>query len=226
MATLEIGRTIGAGHPPFIVAAIDGVEAGSLDAVLSAIDATANSRCDAVKLRALPWQWCVKTFERAEARGMCPMARVLDEAMVSVLDWCGAPAFALEFDWSDLDLIAAAARTGKPLFVSVGRAADDELDEVVETARSNGNGGIVLLQPARAGLDRLAALQRTRAVVRVIDQLGDHVDDVGLAREAVSRGAAVIVRPWRAASVCDLAALVRDCEAEYARGGDARWVTN
>nr|HEX4315587.1 N-acetylneuraminate synthase family protein [Kofleriaceae bacterium] len=221
MAKLEIGRPVGEGHPPFIVAAIDGVELGSLEAVLAAIDDAANSRCDAVKLRTLPWAWCVKTFERAEARGLSPLARALDEETVYRLDWCGAPAFALQFDWSDLDLIAAAARTGKPLFVSVGRASDDELAEVVETARSNGNGGIALLQPAGAGLDRLASLQRTNAVVGVLDYVG-----VGVAREAISRGAAVIVKPWRPSPQCDLAALVRDCEAEYGRGVAPRWVTN
>src|SRR5580692_5826988 len=101
MAKLEIGRPVGDGHPPFIVAAIDGVELGSLDTVLAAIDGAANSRADAVKLRTLPWAWCVKTFERAEARGLAPLARALDEETVCRLDWCGAPAFALEFDWSD-----------------------------------------------------------------------------------------------------------------------------
>src|SRR2546423_606297 len=149
---LEIGRPIGAGHPPYIVAAIDGVQLGSLDNVLAAIDAAADSHCDAVKMMTMPWSWCAKSFQHADARGLSPLARAVDEGALARLDWCGAPAFALQFNWSDLDLIAAAARTGKPLFVSVGRATDFELAEVVETARANGNGGIVLLQPAGAGL--------------------------------------------------------------------------
>jgi N-acetylneuraminate synthase len=222
MAKLEVGRPVGPGYPPFIVASIDGVELGSRDAVFAAIDAAADSCCDAVHLRALPWEWCVRTLQRAEDRGLCPLARVLDEAMVNILDWCGAPAFALQFDWSDLDLIAAAARTGKPLFLSCGRATDDELEEVVDTARCNGNGGIALLQPAGASLDRLAALHRRHAIVGVTD----HDSGDGFAREAVSRGAAIIVKPWRATAQHAFAALVRDCEAEYGRDAGARWVTN
>lgn len=214
--TLEIGRPIGDEHPPFVVAALDGVQLGSLEAVLAAIDASAESCCDAVKLRTIPWAWCAKTFERADDRGLAALARAVDEEAVSRLDWCGAPAFALQFDWSDLDLIACAARTGKPLFVSVGRATDLELEEVIETARSNGNGGIALLHPAGAGLDRIAALRRHRCVVGVQD-LGPG-DDV--AHEAIARGASVVVRPFgQLANTPDLAATVRACELAWASGG-------
>ena len=51
----EIGRPIGVDHPPFIVAALDGRRLGTYERAAAAIDAAANSRCDAVKLTAMPW---------------------------------------------------------------------------------------------------------------------------------------------------------------------------
>jgi sialic acid synthase SpsE len=220
---IEIGRPIGAGHPPFMVAALDGVQLGSLERVLAAIDVAADSHCDAVKLTTLPWSWCAKSFLHAERRGLAPLARAVDETAIARLDWCGAPAFALQFDWSDLDLIACAARTGKPLFVSVGRATDLELEEVVATATANGSGGIALLQPSGAGLDRIEALLQRHAIVGVTD----HTRCPDTARAAVSRGASIVVKKlFELPGAGELASVVRSCEQEWARGNTGTWTTN
>ena len=74
------------------------------------------------------------------------LATALDEDSVARLDWLGAPAFYLVYDWSDLELVAAAARTGKPIVLQVGTASEVELAEVIETARKHGSGGIALVQ--------------------------------------------------------------------------------
>ena len=210
---IEVGRPIGAAHPPFIVAALDGTQLGSLDRVLAAIDAAADSHCDAVKLSKLPRSWAARSIQHAEHRGVAPLVRALDEAAIEQLDWCGAPAFALPFDWADLELIACAARTGKPLFVGVGRASDLELEEVVATARANGTGGIALLG---GGLERMTALRARHAVVGLTDHAGR------TARHAVSLGASIVV--VRASS--ELGEVVRACEQEWASNTTARWTTN
>src|SRR4029077_19030444 len=113
---------------------------------LAAVDAAANANVDAIKLARLPWPWAARLFQRAEARNLTLLATALDEASVERLDWLGAPAFYLVYDWSDLELVARAARTGKPLVLQVGTASEVELAEVVETVHKNGRGGIALVQ--------------------------------------------------------------------------------
>jgi N-acetylneuraminate synthase len=222
----EIGRPIGVDHPPFIVAALDGRRLGGFERAIAAIDAAADSRCDAVKLTAMPWSWCARLFTHAESRGIAPLATALDENTVSRLDWCGAPAFALAFDCSDLDLIACAARTGKPIVVSVGRATDWELAEVVETARSNGNGGVALVHSAGSGLERLDALLRHRAVVGVSDLLPGR----DIPRAAITRGASIVEKRLdlpMGGEIVELAEIVRDCEQAWAsRGAMPVWPNN
>ncbi len=227
---LEIGRPIGVDHPPFIVAALDGRRLGSFERAVAAMDAAADSKVDAVKLTAMPWGWCARLFDHAEARRIAPLATALDESMVARLDWCGAPAFALAFDCSDLDLIAAAARTGKPLVVSVGRATDYELAEVVATAHANGDGGIALVHCGSSGLDRLDALLRHRAVVGVSDLMPGRE----IPRAAVTRGASIVekrldldVSATAASEIAALAEVVRDCEQAWAsRGAVVQWTIN
>ncbi len=219
MLALEIGRPIGVDHPPFIVAALDGRRLGSFERAIAAIDLAADSRVDAVKLSAMPWGWCARLFEHAESRRIAPFATALDEGMIARLDWCGAPAFAIAFDCSDLDLIGCAARTGKPVVVSVGRATDYELAEVVETAHGNGSGGIALVHCGSGGLDRLDALLRYRAIVGVSDlQPG-----CASSRAAISRGASIVETRLDD----ELASVVRDCEQAWAsRGAVVQWTVN
>jgi N-acetylneuraminate synthase len=217
MMALEIGRSIGVDHPPFIVAALDGRRLGSFERAIAAIDAAADSGVDAVKLTALPWGWCARLFAHAESRRIAPLATALDEGMVGRLDWCGAPAFALAFDCSDLDLIACAARTHKPLVVSVGRASDFELAEVVDTAHASGDGGIALVQCGSGGLERLDALLRHRAVVGV----SDLEPGCAISRAAITRGASIVEKRMGS----DLASVVRDCGQAWAsRGAVVQWI--
>src|SRR5512139_3500135 len=146
MRPMEFGRPVGAAHPPFIIAALDCRELKTLDRALTAIDAAAASMVDAIKLDRMPWAWSARLIQRAEARNLTLLATALDEDAVTRLDWLGAAAFYLVFDWSDLDLVAAAARTGKPVVLQVGTASELELAEVVATVHANGSGGIALVQ--------------------------------------------------------------------------------
>ena len=114
MPVLHFGRPVGASHPPFIVISMDCRELRTCERALAAIDAVAESRCDAIKLSSMPWAWASALLARAEARGLVILATALDEGAVARLDWLGAPAFYLVYDWSDLELVACAARTGKP----------------------------------------------------------------------------------------------------------------
>jgi N-acetylneuraminate synthase len=230
MIQLDFGRPVGNAHPPFIIAALDGRELATIDRALAAIDAAADSRCDAVKVARMPWSWSTRLFARAEQRGLVMLATALDEDSIARLDWLGAPAFYLVYDWSDLDLVAAAARTGKPIVLQVGTASEAELAEVVETAHAHGSGGIALVQsvidPDLAGLD---ALRPHSAVLGI----SDRSPGVAIALAAIARGAAIVEKRFKlepdgaALSSHEVSAIVRDCEDAWAKlDADRRWEFN
>ena len=226
MPVLDFGRPVGAAHPPFIIAALDCRELGTLDRALAAVDAAADSQFDAVKLARLPGAWSAPLYGRAEARGLMLLATALDERMVERLDWLGAPALYLVFDWSDLDLVARAAATGKPLVIQVGTATDAELEEVIATAHAHGDGGIALVQSViDVGLDGLDGLSRHDAVVGI----ADHSACSTIPRAAISRGASIVEKRMtvRDLAPAQISTLVRDCEQEWASlGEDRRWTIN
>lgn len=224
MSVLDFGRPVGAAHPPFIIAALDGRELNTLDRALEAVEAAAASRCDAVRVSRMPMAWSARMFERAAERGIVMLATALDEGMVARLDWLGAPAFYLVFDWSDLELVACAARTGKPLVLQVGTASEVELAEVIATAHANGSGGIALVQSViDVELEGLEALGRHGAVLGIADRsLGS---EIPLA--AISRGAAIVEKRFNALSPPEICAVVNDCEQAWAMlGSDGAWVFN
>lgn len=219
-----MGRPVGRAHPPFFIAALDCRELGSLDRALAAIDHAAASKVDAIKFARMPWAWASKLIERAEMRHVTMLVTALDEDQVSRLDWLGASAFYLVFDWSDLDLVARAARTGKPIVMQVGTASEAELAEVVETVHANGDGGIALVQSViDVDLEGLDALGRQGTVVGIADRSA--CSTIPLA--AIHRGASIVEKQWTLTSDGEMLDVVRDCEQGWASLGDDRgWTVN
>lgn len=223
-----MGRPVGRAHPPFIIAALDCRELGTLELALSAIDSAADSKVDAIKFARMPWAWAAKLIERAETRHVTLLVQALDEDQISRLDWLGACAYYLVFDWCDLDLVATAARTGKPIVMQVGTASEVELAEVVATVHANGNGGIALVQSViDIGLEGLDGLRRHASVVGIADRSTDPT----VAMAAIERGASIVEKRLSLAtdgkSFVDIDAMVRDCEQGWASLGDDRgWTVN
>jgi N-acetylneuraminate synthase len=227
---IDFGRPVGEGHPPFIIAALDCRELGTLERALAAIDIAARTNVDAIKLSRMPWSWSAQLIERTESRNLTLFAPALDEGEVTRLDWLGANGFYLFFDWSDLDLIARAARTGKPLVMQVGTASPAELAEVVETVHRNGNGGIALVQSViDVDLEGLEALRRHGSVVGIVDRS----QGPAIPMAAITRGASIVEKRFALRAdrteLCpiELSAVVRECEQTWASLGDDRvWTVN
>lgn len=226
MPTLELGRPVGEDHPPFVVAALDCTKLVSADDAIIAIDQAVASHCDAVKLTSLPWAWCARVFNHADPRGIKLVTQVTDERSTERLDWFGTSAFEIFFDWADLDLVACAVRTGKPLVLSVANATDAELAEVVALARSEGANGVALVQRVLGpGLGYLDDLRRHNTVVGI----SDRSSAPGVVQSAIGRGARIVetrLTPRRITK--ELSAVVRDCDLAWARLGntDVRWINN
>jgi N-acetylneuraminate synthase len=229
MELIDLGRPVGQAHPPFIIAALDCRELGTLERAVAAIDAAAASNVDAIKFARMPWAWSSRLIQRAEARNLKMLVTALDEEAVARLDWLGAPAFYLVFDWSDLDLVARAAQTGKPVVMQVGTASEDELAEVVATVHANGNGGIALVQSViDIDVEGLEALRCHGSVVGIADRS----EGPQIPMAAISKGAAIVEKRFSLAaegalSPSEIGPVVRDIEQAWASlGDDRRWTVN
>jgi len=229
MQAIDFGRPVGKTHPPFIIAAFDCRELATFERACAAIDAAADSHCDAIKLVGMPWSWSSRLYARAERRRIAMLAPALDEKAIYRLDWLGAPALYLVYDWSDLELVARAARTGKPIVLQVGTASEAELAEVVATARTNGNGGIALVQSV---VDHeLACLDLLRCHGAVVG-ISDRSHGPAIALAAISRGACIVEKRLALGRdgsriLPEVASIVRDCEQAWAAlATDRRWVFN
>jgi pseudaminic acid synthase len=230
MSALDFGRPVGEAHPPFIIAALDCRELGTLERALTAIDIAAKSSVDAIKLSRMPWAWSAQLIDRAESRSLTLMTPVLDEGELARLDWLGASGFYLVFDWCDLELVAAAARTGKPLVMQVGTASPEELAEIVATANENGTGGIALVQSViDVDLEGLDALRRHGSIVGI----SDRSNGPAIPTAAITRGASIVEKRFSlrpdGAGLCglELSSVVRECEQVWASlGTGGAWTTN
>src|ERR1044072_7739128 len=99
MRPIDLGRPVGQAHPPFIIAALDCRELGTLERAIAGIDAAAASNVDAIKFARMPWAWSLRLIQRAEARNLKVLVTALDEDAVARFGWLGAPALLL---WLDL----------------------------------------------------------------------------------------------------------------------------
>lgn len=222
---MQLGRPVGPSHPPFIIAAIDCGGLTQIEAVLAAIDAAADACCDGVKLVTLPWSWYPALFERAERRGLVVLASVGDEAAIERLDWLGTSAFELFFDWADLDLVTAAARTGKPLVLSVANVPAAQVAQVVAHAKREGAPSVAVIQRvAGHTLASLDSLEEQDAVLGISYRPAD----AAFVRTAITRGARIVevrLSPFRLA---ELARVVKDGELAWAMLGNVEdhWTTN
>lgn len=227
---MDFGRPVGEAHPPFIIAALDCAELGMLDRALAAVDIAAKSSVDAIKLSRMPCAWSARLIERADARNLTLFAPAVDEGMINRLDWLGVNGLYLMFDWADLDLVACAARTGKPVVMQVGTASELELAEVVATVHANGNGGIALVQSViDFDLEGLDALRRHASVLGIADRSRG----AAIPAAAITRGASIVEKRFSlrpdSTQPCahEMSAVVRDCEQAWASlGVGAGWTNN
>jgi N-acetylneuraminate synthase len=144
-----------------------------------------------------PWDWHPQLFAHGAARGLAVFSSPFDEEAVGLLDRLGAPAFKIaSFELVDLELIACAAKTRKPMILSTGMASDAEIVEAVETARRHGASGIALLHCVsgyptpieQTNLRRLDSIARHDTVVGI----SDHSPGAIVPIAAVARGATII----------------------------------
>lgn len=153
---------------------------------------------DLIREMEMPRDWIPRLADRARAQGILFLSTPFDEETVDLLlPFVGAYKIA-SYELTHIPLIAHAARTGKPLLLSTGAAVEPEIDEAVFAARSEGRGGVALLQctakyPAPLDSMNLRVLDYMASRWKVPVGLSDHSREATLAPiAAVARGAAII----------------------------------
>lgn len=145
-----------------------------------------------------PWEWHADLKAEANRLGMHLFSSPFDLTAVDFLEQLEMPAYKIaSFELVDLQLIERAARTGKPLIISTGMAAREEIEEALSAARGAGATEIVLLKctsayPAPPESMNLRALPALTEQFDLPVGLSDHTLGVTVPVAAVALGACMI----------------------------------
>ena len=151
----------------------------------------------------MPWDWQPRLQKIAADCGLVLFSSVYDPSSIEFLQRLDLPAYKISsFELVDLPLIRLAAKTGKPLVLSTGMAALDEIRQAVETARSAGASEIILLKctsayPADAAGMNLATIPHLARTFNLPCGFSDHSNDNVAAITAVALGACMIEKHFR-----------------------------
>lgn len=169
-------RTIGEGHPTFVIAEL-GYNFNSLEEALRSVDAAAQAGADAIKLQTfradtvttktiefpaeaggvnqyeefkryeISEQVHRAVFARARERGVVPFSTPSHVDDVQLLERLGVELYKIgSDDLTNLPFLRYVAAKGKPVIFSSGMATLAEVDEAVRTFHEAGNRQLVLLQ--------------------------------------------------------------------------------
>lgn len=145
-----------------------------------------------------PWDWHKKLFEHARNREITIFSSPFDKTAVDLLEDLGAPAYKIaSFELVDIPLIRYAAQTGKPIIMSTGIAAEDEISEAIEAVRDCNNENLAVLHcvsgypcsPEEANLKTMCDIA---SKFNVITGLSDHSDGIAVSVAATALGAGII----------------------------------
>jgi pseudaminic acid synthase len=145
-----------------------------------------------------PWEWHKPLFDHARTRGITIFSSPFDKTAIDLLEDLNAPAYKIaSFEAVDLELIAYAASTGKPLIISTGMADADEIGEAITAARDAGCKEIAILHCV-SGYPAPPQDYNLRIIPDMIERFGlvtglsDHTMDNATAIASIALGASII----------------------------------
>jgi N-acetylneuraminate synthase len=147
---------------------------------------------------ATPYDWFPELFALARDLGVTPFASPFGPGAVEMLERVDAPAYKIaSFEAGDLELIAACARTGKPVIASTGMCTLDEIGTLVDAFRSAGGRQLALLRcnstyPADPREAHLATIPDMAARFGVPIGYSDHTLDSLQSAIAIGLGACIV----------------------------------
>lgn len=147
-----------------------------------------------------PRAWLAPLFEHARRLGIECFSSVFHPDDVNVLEKLDCPRYKISsFELTDLDLIAHAARTGKPIIISTGMATFREIEQAVAVViRHSPRAPLLTLlrctsaYPASPADANLATILDMASRLRCEVGLSDHTMGIGVAVAAAALGASMI----------------------------------
>lgn len=145
-----------------------------------------------------PWGWFKKLKIIADDLGLVFFATAFDKTSVDFLEDLKVPFHKIaSFELIDLPLIEYAAKTKKPIMLSTGMAAIQEIREAVNMAKKSGSKDITLLKcvssyPASPKEMNLSTIADMKARFGCKVGLSDHTLGIGASVAAVCLGASMI----------------------------------
>jgi pseudaminic acid synthase len=94
-----------------------------------------------------PWEWHKELFDYAKEIGIDIFSTPFDKTAVNFLEQFEPSAYKIaSFEVTDYELVRYTASKGKPIIISTGIATLDEIEDVVNICKEEGNEQIVLLK--------------------------------------------------------------------------------
>ena len=145
-----------------------------------------------------PWEWHKKLFEYARKIEIDIFSSPFDKTAVDFLEQFSPSAYKIaSFEITDYELIRYTASKGKPIIISTGIATFDEIKDVVDICRSEGNNDIVLLKctsayPAALEEANLMSIPNLSETFNVVSGFSDHTIGSTAPVVAAALGAKII----------------------------------
>lgn len=145
-----------------------------------------------------PWEWHEPLFDAARARGMACISSAFDQSSLEFLVKLDVDAIKIaSFELVHIPLIEETAKCGKPVILSTGMAAIEEIVDAVAALRRNGCDRFVLLRctsayPSHEGDANVISIVDLRERFNCQVGLSDHCLTPYSVYAAVGLGATVI----------------------------------
>ncbi|REG84843.1 pseudaminic acid synthase [Marinomonas pollencensis] len=145
-----------------------------------------------------PWEWHKPLFDYAESLGLVAFSSPFDLSAVAFLESLDVPLYKIaSFEMTDIPLIQAVAKTGKPIIMSTGMASFEEIEEAIAAIRAIGDNPLTLLKctstyPAKIDDSNLLTMADLAKRTGCTVGLSDHTQGIGAAVAATALGATVI----------------------------------
>ena len=102
---------------------------------------------DLYKKASLPWEWHKELFEVAKEEGLICFSSPFDFTAVDFLETLDCPIYKIaSFEITDIPLIKYVASKGKPIIISTGIAAIQDIELAINTCKEEGNNDITILK--------------------------------------------------------------------------------
>lgn len=145
-----------------------------------------------------PWEWHAELMKVAREEGLECFSSPFDQSAVDFLEELDVPAYKIaSFEITDIPLIEYVASKGKPVIISTGIAAGEDIEMAVNTCYGAGNHDVALLKctssyPAPISQANLAMIKDMSERYNVITGLSDHTMGALVPSLSVCFGAKII----------------------------------